>query len=240
MCFSASASVGLAGVLAVSGAYCLRHALKRKREYVPLATIPFAFGVQQAIEGCVWLALGHADTRLAQPFAAAFLAFALVFWPVWIPFSASLIEKRPLKRRLLRYATAGSLLIHLAIYLPLLVGDHKIGIGVVHHSLRYSLAETPIFALAAQHPPLYDVMLIASQLAYILLVATPLLASSERRLAHFGFAVLLSAFVSHIYFAYAFESVWCFFAAALAIYLMMVFRRLPAPSREAPVVVRAV
>lgn len=229
MCFSATASFGLASMLTVSGAYCLHRAIKRKREFIPLAIIPIGFGIQQALEGGVWLARNHADTRLVQPLAAGFLAFALIFWPVWIPFSASLIEKRPSPRRLLRYTTVGSLLIHLAIYAPLLTGSQPIGVTVVHHSLHYSLAETPLFALAAQHPPLYDILLIASQLAYVALVSTPLLASSERRLAHFGVAVLLSAFVSHIFFAYAFESVWCYFAAAMAIYLMMVFRRLPVP-----------
>jgi len=228
MCFSATASFGLSGALLLTGGYCVHRAVNRKRSFLPLALIPIFFGVQQLIEGAVWLALPERNSALLPPLALAYLFFALIFWPVWIPLCASLIERRPRTRRLLQFATLVGLVGSLALYLPVLIHPHLIHITIIDHSLHYGMEESPAFVLTERFPRLHDAFRILWQVIYVALVSTPLLVSSERRLADFGIAALLSAVVSHVFFAYAFASVWCYFAAVVAVYLGYVFWRLPA------------
>src|SRR5690348_1383449 len=84
MCFSATGSFAIAGVLAGLGAASMvRNSSKAQRMF---AAIPFIFAAQQATEGIVWLTIHdgqHASLhRLA---VGAFLGFALIVWPIWLP-----------------------------------------------------------------------------------------------------------------------------------------------------------
>ena len=56
MCFSAAASLAAGGTLSVVGGLTLAK-VKNKSE-LPFASIPLLFGIQQAIEGAVWLSFG--------------------------------------------------------------------------------------------------------------------------------------------------------------------------------------
>ena len=53
MCFSATASFVASGALSALGVATLR-ATQRKAE-IPFATIPLLFGIQQFVEGVLWL-----------------------------------------------------------------------------------------------------------------------------------------------------------------------------------------
>ena len=53
MCFSATASFSAGTVLTVLGVATMR-ATRRKAE-IPLASIPLLFGLQQIVEGMLWL-----------------------------------------------------------------------------------------------------------------------------------------------------------------------------------------
>jgi hypothetical protein len=57
MCFSPGASFTLGAALLVTGAASLKE-VKRPRQ-VLLAGIPVLFGIQQIIEGFMWLSLTH-------------------------------------------------------------------------------------------------------------------------------------------------------------------------------------
>ncbi|MCX6125604.1 MAG: hypothetical protein NTV34_12795, partial [Proteobacteria bacterium] len=92
MCFSSDASLGVGAALLPVGVYCIQRSLKKDISYLPLATVPFFFGVQQIIEGFVWKGLESGDPQLVTRASLVFLAFALVFWPFWIPLSAVTIE----------------------------------------------------------------------------------------------------------------------------------------------------
>jgi hypothetical protein len=59
-------------------------------------------------------------------------------------------------------------------------------------------------------------------------MAVPLALSSQGGGFPFGGLLLLTAVVSHFAFSYAFVSVWCFFAAVLALSLCVLFYRMPA------------
>jgi hypothetical protein len=55
----------------------------------------------------------------------------------------------------------------------------------------------------------------------------PLLLLKNSLLIWFNTGLVVSAVISHVYFIYAFASIWCFFAALLSLYLGYLFHNLP-------------
>ncbi|MED5468647.1 MAG: hypothetical protein VX542_00065, partial [Cyanobacteriota bacterium] len=87
MCFSASASFTAAAVLMPLGLYTHHLASEANRPgYKPLALVPFFFGLQQFIEGFLWVGLDNGDAVAApiEPLttitSVGFLFFSYFFW----------------------------------------------------------------------------------------------------------------------------------------------------------------
>lgn len=219
MCFSAEASAAAAVVLLPVGSYCLATAWRKDRAYLPLAAVPVLFGLQQVCEACVWLALGRGDPAAARVPAAAFLFFALAAWPVWSPLAAAAIEPRGWKRWALFVLAAGGGAFAVASYLPVLADGRALAPAVVGHSIRYDLSAS---AVGSDRWWAWTVL-------YLTATCAPPLTSRDRRLWPLGVAVVLAAAVTYVAFAYAFASVWCFFAAVLSVYVAVVLHRLPEP-----------
>jgi len=217
MCFSPEASFSLAGVLAVGGSYCLHRADRVDRSYLPMAAIPIVFAVQQFCEGWVWIGLERGDPGLTKLAALSYLFFAVCFWPVWIPYSMLLVEQSRRTRFFLRAATSTGIVLGLGLTLPVIVDPSWLAVDVSHHSLHYNIGRSPIFQMFP------DVLWEA---IYLVVVSTPLFASSVQKMVHAGVAVIVSAAATHVFFDHAFASVWCFFAAGLSIYLCVFFASL--------------
>lgn len=219
MCFSAEASFAVGTVLIPAGIYCTRRAFRIDCSHLGLAVIPFFFGIQQFCEGAVWIGLRRDDPPLTQAGSLGFLFFALAFWPFWIPLSAFLLEKQPRRKVLMGILTLLSLIWSLILYVPISqYPDQWLVTGVQHHSIQYRYFNLPVYQIIS--PPLLRV-------CYLVTIALPLTIGSDRRGMAFGVLLAASALVSHFAFAYAFVSVWCFFAALLALYLCHFFWRLP-------------
>ena len=210
MCFSATASFTIAAILAPVAAYSLVTARLEPR-WLPLAAYPLAFGLQQAIEGVVWLSLAAADPRVVALAGRGFLFFSHFFWPAWVPFSVYWLERaaEPWRRRwLLALAIVGALF-GLSISLPSLLFDDWLSVEVVEGSIEYNTVL------------LYDDLVTRSVLkvVYAAVVVGALMLSTERPVQIFAGIVLISLLVAEHFFAHAFISVWCFFAAVLSIYV---------------------
>ncbi len=210
MCFSATASFTIAAILAPVAAYSLVTARLEPR-WLPLAAYPLAFGLQQAIEGIVWLSLAAADPRVVALAGRGFLFFSHFFWPAWVPFSVYWLERaaEPWRRRwLLALAIVGALF-GLSISLPSLLFDDWLSVEVVEGSIEYNTVL------------LYDDLVTRSVLkvVYAAVVVGALMLSTERPVQIFAGIVLISLLVAEHFFAHAFISVWCFFAAVLSIYV---------------------
>ena len=224
MCFSATASFTAGAALLPAGVYCCRQALRKERRLLPLAVVPILFGIQQVAEGFVWLAVNRGDTPAATGPALVFLFFALAFWPFWPAFSANFLPLSPPRR-----VVAGALLAVSLFWFVFLFGqialdpDRYLNIRVVHHSLHYGYDHLPLYDYIPQ--PLLRTL-------YFLNVAAPMLlgVGESRQLRWFGLLLVGSVVVSYLLFAYAFTSVWCFFAAVISGYLCVVFRALPEPA----------
>src|SRR5918995_3975352 len=103
MCFSATASFTAAAIAGGIGTVTLWKAAKlRDPALLPIAAFPVLFALQQAVEGLLWLDLARPEPGACRPFLThAFLGYAEIFWPLFAPVAAWLIEPNLWRRRLI-------------------------------------------------------------------------------------------------------------------------------------------
>jgi hypothetical protein len=223
MCFSPEASFASGVVLFPAGLYCLTTASRKAPTFRALAALPLLFGLQQVCEGFVWVGLQSDNLPLVRGAGLLFLFFALFFWPFWVPFSVSFIEPRERVRGLLSVVALLALGAGWALYAPIVLDPQRLSIAVVNHSIRYHFIPVPAFERVPGE---------FWRLLYLATICCPLLVCFNRHFRAFAWTLAISGVVSHLVFWYAFESVWCFFAAVLSVQLCYAFGALPAQERE--------
>lgn len=173
--------------------------------------MPLLFGLQQLIEGLLWLHLaqpGLDDSRAVAGLSFGFLLFAEVIWPAYVATAVWFVE--PDGRR--RYVLAAMTAIGAAVSVYLLGGlIADVPTAFIHgRSISYS---EDAGSLTVDHLP------------YLLSTILPLLISSHRAVRIFGGLVAAGFLVSALVYAGTFVSVWCFFAAASSVVLYLHFKR---------------
>jgi hypothetical protein len=192
----------------------------KKPSYLGLAAVPIFFGLQQISEGFVWLGADpYTGTIEARGASLVFLFFALAFWPFWFPLLTAVMEPQPTRKRIFIALSVLATFWFWVLYFPLLTDQVLWVPKVVHHSVQYEY-EVPIHRLTGK--PLL-------RLLYFLSVALPPILGTENWGRIPGLVLGASALVAVAFFDYAFISVWCFFAAGLSSYCVVLFYRLPAP-----------
>ncbi len=223
MCFSAAASFGVGALLLPPGLYCIQSAIRKSPAYLPLAAVPLVFGIQQICEGLVWLGLDHADDDLVRAASLVYLQFALFFWPFWIPFSILFLQTSRKKRLMIGAFALLGFVGGLGLTLPLLIAPELVETSVYSHSIHYNFSQSPTLELITW--PIWKVL-------YLAIVAVPILMADSKEVVVVGLVLILLAAGSHFFNAFAYISVWCFFAAILSAYLCYLFFRL-APAQMA-------
>lgn len=218
MCVSAKASFALASVLLPVGAFCITTALRRNPSLIALAATPLLFGIQQICEGLVWVGIDRDDGEVTRAAALGYLFFALCFWLFWMPFSAMVAEKQSGKRTAFAITAVIGSFGGIVAFAPLILDADALFVTTSHHSIRYDISRAAVFDIVPQF---------VWHLAYLAVIVYPLFASSQKGLLGYDIALVLSAILSHIYFWYSFESVWCFFAACLSVYIAFLLVKLP-------------
>jgi hypothetical protein len=218
MCFSASASFTAGAFLVPTGLYCIYSACELKRyHYLMLACVPFFFGVQQLVEGGVWLSLAANSEHYIRYFSVGFVFFSHFFWPFWIPLSAYAIAKNRMCTRAwitLAFAIAG-LVIALLGFIHYLFDTQMVQAHMHANSIQYS------------YTTIYDAFVGTSipKYMYIAIIIVPLWISRDIAIKTFGCLILISVIASYVFYSYAFDSVWCFFSAVISMYTVYVIRR---------------
>ena len=210
MCFSSTASFTSASLLLVVGGLALSQ--RPKRREVAYALIPALFGLQQLLEGLIWLDFQgqlfaiscFSEGALVQSYSL----FSQVFWPIFVPLAVVLLEDISWRRKC----------ISICAFMGLTVGMF----------LLAAMAQRPVTArLVAQHIA-YDFdhthVVIASLLYLIGACAAPLL-SSHRPVRLFGFAAIVSLLISYLIYATWFISVWCYFSGLMSCVVLLYFFR---------------
>ena len=105
MCFSAEASFAGGIVISAIGIATIKKV--HEPSQLVFACIPLFFGIQQIVEGFLWLTLPHQEYHNVQKISTyLFLIMADVLWPVMIPLAVLLMEKNIKKKRILRILIA--------------------------------------------------------------------------------------------------------------------------------------
>lgn len=218
MCFSASASFTAGAFLIPTGIYCIYSAIELKRyHYLMFAFVPVFFGIQQMIEGGVWLSLAADSPHWIRHFSVGFVFFSHFWWPFWIPLAAYFVAKNRLCARAwikLVFAIVGAV-IGIAGFIPYLTNDHLVQTNMCANSIQYNYS-TIYHALLGTSIPKY---------MYIAIIIIPLLISKDYAMKWFGILILISVITTYVFYSYAFNSVWCFFSAVISIYTVYLIRR---------------
>ena len=211
MCFSASASFALSGVLLGVGVKSLTQSPSRR--HVMFASIPLVFAAQQATEGVVWRTIdGGAHATVHRLAVVAFLGFALIVWPMWVPFSLQLIERSPARQKVLtRLVWFGVAAAVAAVVL--LTRSQPVAV-VAGHSIRYNRAGNATGWLKA-----------LVLLAYVAPMILPLFVSTAPLARAIGVALAMSLVLTALVERTALTSVWCFFAAILSGLILVAITR---------------
>lgn len=194
MCFSATASFVAGATLSIIGVATITSV--KQRSELPFALIPLLFGIQQFLEGVIWLTFSHDAPLIRQTTTYAYSLFSHVLWPIYVPFAFRVLETTPWRRTaLLWFQGAG-----LAVGLYLL----------------YSIVTRPLVAqIVGQHivyesPHFFIVPVLLLYVASTCFTGT---VSSHTFVRLFGGLALLSFIATYYVAANALVSVWCFFAA---------------------------
>lgn len=214
MCFSAEASFTTAAVLIPAGTVTIVRAYKAGRRYLPISMLPLLLGLQQFFEGYVWIGNTMENDDWVRMFSLAYMIFAWLIWPIWLPFSTYFLE--PCKRRYLYllFAILGGMVGGMQ-YIPYLAHENWLVVRFLDNAISYE--GTILFDLIMRRE--------ITNLIYVFVVVLPLLTSSMRGMRIFGAIILAVILVTFFFFQYAYVSAFCFGAGVMSLYLVyLVFR----------------
>ncbi|MCJ7605480.1 MAG: hypothetical protein MUO19_05535 [Dehalococcoidales bacterium] len=215
MCFSATASFVASGALVASSVAIVR--IPKPKSAIPLSMFPAIFAILQFVEGLLWLNhRGFLADNYKSVAVYAFLLIAFVLWPIFIPFSAYVLESGRIRRAIILLCQFAGICVGLTNLVIMINGP--VNASVVGHSFAYQIN-------------MPDILFVP----YLISVIIPFLVSSNKRLAILG--VALAALYVTAWFSASiatFPSVWCFYAAILSLFLYFFFRYPANRNRKMP------
>lgn len=203
----------VAGVVSISQA--------RKSVHLFFASIPLLFGIQQCCEGFLWLSF--LDPRFYDwhiPAKYAFLSFAQIIWPFWIPLSFMLIEENPRRRKFIRWFLYGGIVTSLLLTGRLIFSHAGANIDGCH--IEYDI-KSPI------------IVEIVTGVLYLGAIVVAPFFSSWNRAKLLAIVNVVSLSVTELFFEVYFVSVWCFFAAVQSVLIVGVMREMRKDKPMTPV-----
>lgn len=213
MCFSASASFAAGTAVLAVGAITLKKA-QHKAE-LPFAAIPLLFGVQQLIEGVIWLTFRFDAPLLNPAMTFVYSLFSHVLWPLYVPFAVLLLEPVRWRRRAL---------------LALLAAGAAAGLYLLANMLRFPIVSRALGGHIQYVSPHFYIAAVMG--GYLAGTCISMLVSSHKRVNLFGIVALSSFIASYAIYTQWLVSVWCFFAAVLSVIVLLHFINRISPSKE--------
>lgn len=222
MCFSATASFVASGLIGAVGVATLGHV--RQPRALLFAAVPLLFALHQFTEGFVWLGLnGRIEPVALEHVTFLFMLYAQGILPFLMPLAVLLMEPPGWRRRAITALTiVGALVCAWMIYGLVFFESQSFIEG---HSIAYRNPLTGNFWIS---------------LLYILATCGALVLSTHRVVRWYGLLNLIGLTSAQLVKAYAFASVWCFYAAILSVVIYWHFRRMDidivAPNSPPPIV----
>jgi hypothetical protein len=208
MCFSAGASFAGGAVISAIGFATVKEVRYPSQKL--FASIPLFFAFQQFAEGLLWLTLqsgGHETIKTLATYS--FLLMALVIWPLMIPVSLFRLEDNPKRKKMIGWFVMAGII--LALYYTVCLLKYHVYPNINGFHIRY-INDFPV-----------TLRNIAFGI-YVFATITPLFISTARRMYLFGILIILSCFITGIFYKEYLTSVWCFFAALISIVVYFIVK----------------
>jgi hypothetical protein len=200
MCFSPEAS--FAGGIIISSIGVGTYKKIHKPSQLLFATIPIFFGIQQIVEGSLWLTIPNPEYLNIQRIGTyVFLVLADVLWPMMIPLSVLFMEENKRKKRIIW------ILLGMGILLSLYYASCLLLLNVTPEIQGYHIFYKTDFP---------ESLSMIAFIVYLIVTIIPLFISSIKRTHLMGILMFLSCLVTAIFFTQYLTSVWCFFAALIS------------------------
>lgn len=208
MCFSPEAS--FAGGIIISSIGIATITKVHNSSQVLFASIPLFFGIQQIVEGVLWLTIPDPEfAGIREISTYIFLIMADFLWPTMIPLSVLFMEKDIKRKRILR------ILLGLGIILSMYYAFCLLFYNVTPEIRGYHIYYKTDFPASLS---------MVAFIIYLIVTITPLFVSSIKRTHLMGILMFLSCLVTAIFFTQYLTSVWCFFAALLSAVIFWILR----------------
>ncbi len=182
--------------------------VKHRRELL-FAALPTLFAIHQFTEGFVWLGLeGRLSKVVAHDAGAAFMLYAQGLLPLLLPLGVLLFERTvERRRRMLPFAVLGA---GLTLYILWALTAFPTEVSVRENSIVYVNQATNDTWVAA---------------LYVIATCGSLFFSEVKSMVLFGWANLTILLITLAVKRYAFTSVWCAYAAAASVIILVSFWR---------------
>jgi hypothetical protein len=208
MCFSAGASFAGGIIISSIGIVTIREV--HKPSQLVFASIPLFFGIQQIVEGSLWLTIPDIDyVNIKHISTYIFLIMADFLWPTMIPLSVLFMEKDKKRRKILR------ILLGMGIFLSLYYAYCLLFYNITPQIMGYHIQYNTDFPKSLSMPAF---------IVYLIVTITPLFVSGIKRTQLLGILMFLSCLVTAIFFTQYLTSVWCFFAALISGVIFWILR----------------
>ena len=190
MCLSAQVSLVAAAALIPAGAVAAASAWRQDRRYLMIATLPLLFGLQQLVEGLIWIE-GHAgDPHHVAQYSLLYMFFTWIAWPVWAPLSAYFLECGARRIVILLFVIMGAMLGALK-FIPYFVHDGWLMTKFLRWAIRY------------QDINLLDGLIprYATYAIYVSVVTAPFLLVRSWEIKVFGLLVACVLVITYLFFS---------------------------------------
>lgn len=175
------------------------------------AITPIFFAIQQFVEGIVWISLSNPESEFAEMWLSkavyAFLVFAWVIWPVFIPFFMIKLEQNSQRKRVLKGLLVNGVGVALILIYVLVNYNMTAQINDYHIKYDRNFQTDWVWVFA---------------IFYLASTIFPTLISSVKKMWYLGGINLASYIFSKIFFAEHVISIWCFFGAASSLVVLAI------------------
>jgi hypothetical protein len=208
MCFSAEAS--FAGGIIISAIGIATVTKVHKTSQIVFASIPLFFGVQQMVEGSLWLTIPLPEYAAIKHIGTyVFLIMADFLWPTMIPLAVLLMEENRKKKAILK------ILLGMGITLSAYYAYCLVSYSITPYIMGYHIHYETTFPKSLSMPAFA---------IYLIVTISPLFISSIKRTRLMGFLMFFSCAITAIFFTQYLTSVWCFFAALISGVIFWILR----------------
>lgn len=210
---SASVSFTASVFLVVGGSAISVIAWRKNLRYLPIALMPLFAGLQQFMEGNVWLGMTGSDPFTVVWGAMGFMFFTWFMWPVWIPFSVFVLEPAGSRRKplFLAFSLIG-LLFGLLLYVPHGLSSDMIVVEINNASLAYEKSMWLDFMMPRW----------LTNTIYVALIIIPPALSRYRHVRHFAITLVAVVVVDFALLQYAYISFFCLLAGLATLHLVYI------------------